>query len=320
MDRVHQGRARGGKARRGMTFKEEDVIEHIVMANTHDFLLFFTSKGRVFRLKAYEIPPASLQARGQAIVNFLPLQPDEVVTSLINLSAKGSQDGYLFMGTEGGVVKKTALKDYQNVRQSGLIALRLNEGDVLKWVRLSSGKDQILISTAMGQTIRFNEADARPMGRTARGVRGIRLRPNDRVVAMDVVNDETKVFVISQKGYGKQTSAGQISAHRRGGVGVRIALINDKTGQVVDVKAVENNADVPAQEIIVISSLGQTIRLSLGDIPAIGRSTQGVRVMKLNEKDIVASVALVAASDDAEPGDEEEDSSEQPELVKEKKK
>jgi DNA gyrase subunit A len=297
---VYKRQGRGGKGRRGMAIKEEDVIEHITMANTHDYLLFFTSRGRVFRIKAYEIPQASLQARGQAIVNFLQLQPDEIVTSLINLSAKGTQDGFLFMCTERGTVKKTALKDYQNVRQSGLIAIRLDEGDVLRWVRLTSGKDQILISTALGQAIRFQEDDARPMGRTARGVRGIRLRPNDRVVAMDVVDDDTKVFVISQKGYGKQTSAGQITPHRRGGVGVRIALINDKTGQAVDVKSVDLDKQQLPQEIVVISSLGQIIRLSLKDIPAIGRSTQGVRIMRLNDKDEVASVALVAAETEEE--------------------
>src|SRR5687768_1206413 len=139
-----------------MAIKEEDVIEHIVMANTHDYLLFFTSKGRVFRLKAYEIPPATLQARGQAIVNFLQLQPDETVTSVINLSAKAQTDGYLFMCTERGTIKKTAIKDYQNVRQSGLIALKLDEGDVLRWVKLTDGNNQILISTALGQAIRFN--------------------------------------------------------------------------------------------------------------------------------------------------------------------
>lgn len=300
---VYKRQGRGGKGRRGMAIKEEDVIEHIVMASTHDYLLFFTSKGRVFRLKAYEIPPATLQARGQAIVNFLQLQPDETVTSVINLSAKAQTDGYLFMCTERGTIKKTAIRDYQNVRQSGLIALRLDEGDVLRWVKLTDGDNQILISTALGQTIRFNEQDARPMGRTARGVRGIRLRSTDQVVAMDVVNDSTKVFVISQKGYGKQTSAGQITAHRRGGVGVRIALVNDKTGHVVDVKSVDTAGPEPDPEIIIISSLGQTIRLGLQGIPAIGRSTQGVRIMKLNDRDTVASVALLAATN-GEGGDD----------------
>lgn len=301
---VYKRQGRGGKGKRGMVIKEEDVIEHIVMANSHDYLLFFTTKGRVFRLKAYEIPQASLQARGQAMVNFLQLQPDEVVTSVINLSSKEQADGFLFMCTERGTVKKTALKDYQNVRQSGLIALRLDDGDVLRWIRLSSGQDQILISTALGQTIRFNEQDARPMGRTARGVRGIRLRPNDRVVAMDVVNEDTRVFVISESGYGKQTSAGQITPHRRGGIGVRIALVTAKTGQVVDVKAVDVSQD--GQEIIIISSHGQTIRLSLKDIPSIGRSTQGVRIMKLNAGDKVASVALVSAQPEAETDEQPE--------------
>lgn len=301
---VYKRQGRGGKGRRGMSIKEEDVIEHIAMANTHDYLLFFTSKGRVFRLKAYEIPQATLQARGQALVNFLQLQPDEVVTSLITLS-KEEQDGYLFMCTQRGTIKKTALKDYQNVRQSGLIALKLDDGDVLRWVRVTKGDNQILISTSLGQAIRFSETDARPMGRTARGVRGIRLRPQDHVVAMDVVSDQTKVFVISQRGYGKQTSAGQITPHKRGGVGVRIALVSEKTGHAVDVKAVDETTDEP-QEIIIISSLGQTIRLGLDDIPAIGRATQGVRIMKLNDGDTVASVGLVTAQQSEEPTAEDE--------------
>ncbi len=303
---VYKRQGRGGKGRRGMAIKEEDVIEHLVMANTHDYLLFFTSKGRVFRLRAYEIPTASLIARGQAIVNFLQLQPDEIVTSLINLSKEDQGDGYLFMCTERGTIKKTAIKDYQNVRQSGLIAINIDEGDVLRWVRLTNGDNQILISTALGQAIRFIESDARPMGRTARGVRGIRLRPNDKVVAMDVVREETKVFVISQMGYGKQTSAGQITPHKRGGVGVRIALVNDKTGKVVDVKSVEERGPTnDLDEILIISAQGQTIRLSLDDIPAIGRSTQGVRIMKLNGGDEVASVALISSQkeDEEEAGE-----------------
>lgn len=295
---VYKRQGRGGKGRRGMVIKEEDVIEHIVMANTHEYVLFFTTKGRVFRLKGYEIPQASLQARGQALVNFLQLQPDEVVSSVINLDASAAIDGYLFMCTEKGTIKKTSLKSYQNVRQSGLIALRLDDGDVLRWVRVTTGKDQILISTSLGQAIRFEETDVRPMGRTARGVRGIRLRPNDKVIAMDVVNDKTRVFVISQNGYGKQTNAGQITPHKRGGVGVRIAIVNEKTGKVVDVKSIaaEQEGTVQAYEILIISHQGQTIRLGLNNIPSIGRSTQGVRVMKLNSGDEVASVAFVHES------------------------
>lgn len=302
---IYKRQGRGGKGRRGMSVKEEDVIEHIALASTHDYLLFFTSKGRVFRIKAYEIPSASLQAKGQALVNFLQLQPDEIVTSVISLSSDVPKGAYLFMCTERGTIKKTSIENYRNVRQSGLIAVNLDENDVLKWVRVTDGKNQILIATALGQAIRFNEEDARPMGRTARGVRGIRLRPNDRVISMEVVSDETNVFVISQFGYGKRTNAGQITAHRRGGVGVRIAMVNNKTGELVAVKAVDTPMDKEEKDIIVISKMGQTIRLDLLNIPAIGRSTQGVRIMKLNSTDQVASVALVRKSTSEE--DEEED-------------
>ncbi|MBI3337754.1 DNA gyrase subunit A [Candidatus Saccharibacteria bacterium] len=287
---------RGGKGKRGMATREEDVIEHVVNASTHDFLLFFTNKGRVFRIKTYEVPAVGLNAKGIAIVNLLQLQPEETVSSVINVSRQ-SRGGNLLMCTVRGVVKKTPFEQYQNVRQTGLIAINLDEGDELKWIRMTTGNNEVIISTQQGQAIRFHEKDARPMGRVSRGVRGIRLRAGDQVIGMDIVEEGSSIFVISEKGYGKRTKIAQFTAHARGGVGIRSAVVNDKTGQLIGVKTL--NGD-DTQEVIIISKNGQTIRLGLKDTPSISRATQGVRIMRLSEDDRVVSLALVDKAQDDE--------------------
>jgi len=303
---------RGGKGRRGMTTKEEDIIEHLVLANTHDYLLFFTNKGRLFRLKAYEVPQAGLIAKGQAIVNFLQLQPEERVTSVINLNKEKSSKGYLFMVTKQGTVKKTALDDYQNVRQSGLIAIKIDDGDELKWIMVTDGQQDILIATAKGQAIRFAEKDVRPMGRVARGVRGIKLRSGDEVIGAGIGMPDSNIFVLSQNGYGKRTKVDQFTTHRRGGVGIRAAVLNKKTGDLVAMRSLKDLAE----EIIIISEKGQTIRTGLQQISEISRTTQGVRVIKLNDGDSVASVALVIST----PGEGETAEDNQLELDTEQTK
>ncbi len=280
---------RGGKGKRGMATKEADVIEHVVMASTHDYLLFFTNKGRVFRLKTYEVPAAGLNAKGVAAVNLLQLHPEEIVTAVIKHDPK-QKTGYFFMTTKQGTVKKTKLEDYNNIRTSGLIAIKIDEGDELKWIRPTTGDNEVVISTSLGQAIRFHENDVRPMGRTARGVRGMRLRPGDVVVGMDIVEEESSIFVISEKGYGKRTKISQFSPHKRGGVGIRSAVVNTKTGNLVSVKSLTDETP----EVIIISTNGQTIRLGLKDIPSLGRTTQGVRIMRLADDDTVASTALVS--------------------------
>ncbi|MCA9345290.1 DNA gyrase subunit A [Candidatus Saccharibacteria bacterium] len=287
VDYKRQGR--GGKGRRGMTTRDEDLIEHLVIASTHDFLLFFTNKGRVFRLKGYEIPATGLNAKGVAIVNLLQLQPEEKVSALIRVS-KSEENGYLFMATVRGVVKKTAYEQYRNVRTSGLIAINLDDGDELKWIRFSTGDNEVVISTSLGQAIRFHEKEVRAMGRVSRGVRGIRLRPNDYVIGMDIVHEDSNIFVISELGYGKRTKVAQFTAHKRGGVGIRSAVVNKKTGNLIGVA----NLTEEANEVIIISSQGQTIRLGIKDISELGRATQGVRIMRLNNGDSVVSLALVA--------------------------
>jgi DNA gyrase subunit A len=241
----------------------------------------------------------------------LQLQPEETVSAVINIS-KQHNAANLIMCTVRGVVKKTPFEQYQNVRSSGLIAINLDEGDELKWIRMTNGDNEVLISTSQGQAIRFHEKDARPLGRVSRGVRGIRLRSGDRVIGMDIVEEGSSIFVISKSGYGKRTKVSQFTPHARGGVGIRSAVVNKKTGDLVGVKSL-NEAD--GQEVIIISSQGQTIRLGLKNIPALGRATQGVRIMRLNDGDEVVSLALVdktEVEDDVE--DEPEDSSAKPKM------
>jgi DNA gyrase subunit A len=297
----YKKQGRGGKGRRGMVTREEDVIEHVVNASTHDFLLFFTNKGRVFRIKTYEVPAANLNAKGVALVNLLQLQPEESVSSVINVS-KENEAANLIMCTVRGVVKKTPFEQYKNVRSSGLIAINLDEGDELKWIRMTNGDNEVLISTSQGQAIRFHERDARPMGRVSRGVRGIRLRSGDRVIGMDIVEQGSSIFVISQFGYGKRTKVAQFTPHARGGVGIRSAVVNSKTGDLIGVKSLSED---DGQEVIIISSQGQTIRLGLKNIPALGRATQGVRIMRLNEGDEVVSLTLIDKAEDED--DEKQD-------------
>lgn len=281
---------RGGKGKRGMTTKEEDVIAQLVPTSTHDYLLFFTNKGRIFRLKAYEVPAASLQGKGVAAVNLLQLQPDEKITSIIRQAKDDGEDGYLFMATTKGTVKKTPMQDYANIRTNGLIAIKLDEGDELRWIKKTSGKNDIIVSTSAGQAVRFSEEDTRPMGRTARGVRGVRLRPNDRVVGMDVVDESARnLLVISEKGYGKITKVENFQIHKRGGVGIKAAVVTAKTGPIISVQTL----DPEASEVLLISSHGQAIRVSLKDIPTLGRTTQGVRIMRLANDDAVSSLGLM---------------------------
>ena len=282
---------RGGKGKRGMTTKEEDVIDQVVQASSHDYLLFFTNMGRIFRLKAYEVPAASLSAKGVAAVNLLQLQPEEKITAIIKHEKNANDDGYLFMATKKGTVKKTPVKDYANIRTNGLIAIKLDEGDELRWIKRTTGENDVIISTSAGQAIRFNEKDTRPMGRSARGVRGVRLRPNDSVVGMDIVTgDDQTLLVVSEKGFGKRTKVSNFPSHKRGGVGIKAAVVTAKTGPIISVQTI----DPEITEALLVSQSGQTIRLGLSDIKLLGRTTQGVTIMRLSDGDAVSSIGLMA--------------------------
>lgn len=292
---------RGGKGKRGMTTKEEDVIDQLVPASTHDWLLFFTNKGRVFRLKAYEVPAASLAAKGVAAVNLLQLQPEEKITSIINHAKDAGSEGYLFMATTKGTVKKTPLQDYANIRTNGLITIKLDDGDELRWIKQTTGKNDVIISTSAGQAVRFNELECRPMGRAARGVRGVRLRPDDSVVGMDIVcADDQKLLVISSQGYGKITKVSNFPSHKRGGVGIKAAVVTSKTGPIITVQTLEEDA----HEALLISQNGQTIRVALKDIPTLGRTTQGVRIMRMSEGDAVSSIGIMQETKEDEAVDD----------------
>ncbi len=288
---------RGGKGKRGMTTKEEDVIAQILTANSHDFLLFFTNQGRLFRMKAYEVPQASLAAKGTAAVNMLNMHPEEKITAIIKQGDAGA-DGFLFMTTKKGTIKKTPIKDFFNARSNGLIAIKLAEGDELKWVQETTGENDIIISTSAGQATRFNEKEVRAMGRSAIGVRGMKLRPKDEVVGMDVVTDpKQKLLVIAANGYGKATLVSNFPPHKRGGIGIKVAAVTAKTGPIVAV----HTLDPLAKEVIMMSTKGQAIRVAMKEIPTLGRATQGVRIMKMSEGDTVASIGIVLPEEPAEP-------------------
>ena len=281
---------RGGKGKRGMTTKEEDVISEIITTNSHDYLLFFTNQGRLFRLKAYEVPQASLSAKGTAAVNLLNMHPEEKITAIIKQGDNTDGNGFLFMATKKGTIKKSAIKDFFNVRSNGLIAIKLDSGDELRWVKETTGENDIVISTSAGQATRFNEKEVRAMGRAAMGVRGMRLRPKDEIVGMDVITDAgQKLIAVSANGYGKLCLVANFPPHKRGGVGIKVASVTEKTGPIVAV----HTLDPLAKEVIMASTKGQAIRVAVKEIPTLGRATQGVRIMKMSEGDTVASIGIV---------------------------
>ncbi|OIP25102.1 hypothetical protein AUK11_01265 [bacterium CG2_30_37_16] len=285
---------RGGKGVMGMQTKEEDIVEHMVLTHNHDEIMFFTNMGRVFRTKVYEIPMGSRIAKGSPIVNFIQLAPEEIVTSVITVSKDEKSDAkYLFFATKFGVIKKVPIEQFENVRRNGLIALNLDKGDALCWVKTTSGVDEIIMVTKSGMTNRFSEKDARPMGRGARGVRGMKMKGTDQIVGTDVVVKDKKnqqMMVIMENGYGKRTDIEEFAPHRRGGVGIKAASVTPKTGNIVDVRIIEDLKE----DLVIVSMQGVVIRLPLKQVNKIGRVTQGVRVMRLNEKDKVSSVTLVS--------------------------
>ena len=286
---------RGGKGIIGMGTRGDDVVEQFLSASTHDRLLFFTNTGRVFQALTYEIPSSNRTARGKALVNFLDLQKDEFVTTIVPLTrgekSESKEGNYLVMATQGGIIKKTPIKDFENVRRSGLIAIRIKKGDRLNWVGISGGDDEILLTTKNGQNIRFSEKDVRNMGRNASGVRGINLKEGDKVVGSDIIKVEDMdkyLLVVMANGYGKRTALKLFKQQKRGGSGIKAANVTKKTGDVVGVSVVRY-----AEELIAISKKGQVIRVLIKKISTLGRATQGVRIMKLKQGDKVASVALV---------------------------
>ena len=290
---VYKVQNRGGKGVIGATTREGDVIEKVTSVMTHDNLMFFTNTGKVFQTKAYEIPESSRTGKGQAVVNFLQLAQEEKITAMIPYN---KNDGYkfFFMTTIHGVVKKSKIEDFDNVRRSGLIAITLDKGDTLNWVLPSTGTDEISISTAAGQAIRFKEADVRAMGRNAAGVRGIKLKGSDLVVGMDIVLKGQKgnqLLIITENGYGKRTDLAAYKIQNRGGSGIKTANITAKIGKLVGAHII--NVDEIEGDLFITSLQGQIIRIPLKSISVLGRATQGVRIMKPSAGDKVAAAAII---------------------------
>ncbi len=294
---------RGGKGIMGMKTMQDDIVEHFLTANTHDNLLFFTDSGKVFQTQVYEIPEGTRVARGRGVMNFLEVSTDEKVLSLVPMKKmKGSEarpEKFLVMVTKNGRIKKTSLDEFENVRKSGIISIKLEQGDLLKKVVKTTGQDDIVLVTKSGAAIRFKENDIRPMGRSAAGVKGIRLKKGDEVVGMDVMenskskdqNSKSWLLVVMENGYGKRTEISQYKVQGRGGAGIKTAKITSKTGQIVLSSMLDESAD--DEDLIVISQQGQVIRTATKSISKLGRATQGVRIMRLEEGDKVASGACL---------------------------
>ncbi len=278
---------RGGKGVVGIKTKEEDMIEHLISTNTHDTILFFTTRGRVFQLHAYDIPETSRTAKGQALVNFLQLAPNESVSSVLSM-ADMSKYEFLVMVTNKGTIKRSKLSDFKNLRKSGLIALNIKDDDMLEWVRPSTGKDDIMLVTELGQAIRFKELSVRAMGRTAGGVRGIKLKSNDGIVGMDIISTGlvkqgvVELLVMAENGLGKRTPIKEYKVQGRGGSGIKTMNITNKTGKIVAAKVI-NKTEL--QDALLISKNGQVVRTAIKNISTLGRATQGARIMRFKEKD-----------------------------------
>ena len=285
---------RGGKGIKGMQKLDEDYVEELFMTNTHHYLMFFTNTGRVYRMKAYEIPEASRTSRGTAIVNLLQLMPGEKISAVIPIE-KYNDDEYLLMATKKGLIKKTPIKEYANVRKTGLAAITLREEDELIEVKYTDSDHDIFMITKYGQCIRFNESDVRPTGRTSMGVRGMNLVDRDEVIGMQIDSQGTDLLIVSEYGMGKRTSIDEFTAQNRGGKGVKCYKITEKTGNVVGVKAVDED-----NEIMIINTEGIIIRMKCDGISELGRVTSGVKLINLPEGDKVACIAKVRRGDESE--------------------
>ena len=284
----YRAQRRGGRGKIGAVTKEEDFIEHLFVASTHAYILFFTTSGKLYWIKVYALPQAGRAARGKAIVNLLQLQADEKVSAFLTMR-EFPPGRYVLFATKQGVVKKTDLQEYANPRPSGIIAIRLNEGDEVIGVRLTDGDQNVILSTCTGQAIRFREADVRPMGRAAAGVRGIQLAKDDAVVAVDVVNPEATLLTVAEKGYGKRTVMDEYRVTSRGGKGILTLRVTDRNGPVVGVRLVREEDD-----IMLITDAGKVIRTPVRGISVMGRNTQGVRLIDLAEGEKVVGVACLA--------------------------
>ncbi len=299
---------RGGKGISGITTKEEDTVAQLIAAQTHDFLLFFTDRGRVFQLKVWELPESSRTAKGVAIVNLLDLQPEEKVLSILKIQKASKDNGkkpkYVVLATKNGVIKKSDISAYESIRKTGIIAIKLTQGDYLRWAKLTVGDDIIFLISKKGMSIKFSERDVRPMARDTMGVRGIKIKTGDELIGMDVIDkDDVKadLLVITQKGIGKKTSVSAWPTQLRGGVGVKAANLAEKTGDIVNAQILTKDDE----GIILTSQKGQVMRTTLRSVPRLTRDTQGVIIMRLSGEDKVAAATVIQKKKEDEEGEEE---------------
>ncbi len=297
---VYQTQNRGGKGVKGMTRREEDVVQTMFTCSTHDYVMFFTTTGKTYRLKGYEIPEGSRTSKGMNVVNLLPLEADEKISAMIQVP-QVDEDLYLCMVTRAGIIKRTRLSEYKNVRKNGLIAINLDEGDELAWVRITSGDDDLIVATKKGMAIRFNENDARAIGRTARGVKSIALNDGDEVIGMDVIREGAKILTVSETGYGRKSEPDDYRIQSRGGKGLlnyRVA----KYGDVASIRVIDEDED-----IILIASDGIIIRISAASISTFARPSKGVRVMRVTEGEKLVTITTAPTEEDSETDELPED-------------
>jgi len=313
---TYRAQKRGGRGVQGLGTKDDDFVEHMYITNTHDYILFFTSKGKAYRLKGYEIPDLSRTAKGTPIINLIQIEKGEHVNAVIPVK-EFSGEQYLFFATKKGIIKKTLLSSYENIRSVGLIAINLREDDELIGVRLTDGQQEIIMGTKNGMSVRFKESDVRTMGRNATGVKGITLDEGDDVIDMDVVKPGAEVLIVTANGYGKRTPIDEYRVQTRGGKGIKTHNVTDRSGHVVGLKVVEEDED-----LMLITTTGIIIRMQMKDISVMGRYTQGVKLIRLGENEQVISVAKVPPSEDhdAEEGEEREQSPAEPASQEDERK
>ncbi|MBP2002367.1 DNA gyrase subunit A [Paenibacillus shirakamiensis] len=291
---TYRSQKRGGRGVIGMDTKDSDFVEHLFVTNSHHYLMFFTDKGKAYRIKAYEIPELGRTARGTPIINLIQIEQGETVNAVIPVE-KFEEDKYLFFATRQGIVKKTPLDDYINIRKGGLIAINLREDDDLIEVKLTHGNQELIMGTAQGMSIRFPESDVRSMGRSATGVKGISLDSGDTLIGMDIVDPDQDVLIVTTKGYGKRTPIGEYRTQNRGGKGIKTINVTDKNGQVVSLKVVKDEED-----LMIITSSGTLIRTSMAGISTMGRNTQGVKLINTRDEDSVGTVCRTDKSEETE--------------------
>lgn len=290
---------RGGRGVIGMDMKDTDFVQHLFVTNSHNHLLFFTDKGKVYRIKAYEIPELGRTARGTPVINLIQIEQGESVNAVISVE-QFEGDQHLFFATKQGVVKKTRLDDYTNIRKGGLIAINMREDDELIEVKLTDGKQEIIMGTSYGMSIRFSEGNVRPMGRSATGVKGITLDEGDAVIGMDIVDDDQKVLIVTSKGYGKRTPGSDYRIQTRGGKGIKTMNVTDKNGKLAGLKVVKDEED-----LMIITTSGTLIRMDIEGISTMGRNTQGVKLIHIRDEDSVATICRTDKNEDDDSPDDD---------------